>query len=327
MRLIGHEAQVAEFRAAMAGPRLHQGWLLTGPKGIGKASFARMAAARLLAEASGTAPGSAFEVDSQHPTARLLAAGSHPDFRLLTRLANDKTGNLARNITVDQVRALRASLATAPSMGARRTVIIDSIDDMERGAANALLKSLEEPPASTIFFLISHAPGRLLPTIRSRCRTLVFRALSDQAVEAIIEDEMPELDATRRTALASSAHGIPAAALSAAALDLDAVERALSELARTGDPTNAVRSALAQSLALKAALPRYEAFLDRAPRFIADVARRSSGAALECALDAWEAARKLGQGAIPQSLVAETVVFEMAGYVAALAPPVRPAKA
>ena len=89
---------------------------------------------------------------------------------------------------------------------------------------------------------------------------------------------------------------------------------------RTGDPTNAVRSKLAQSLSLKAALPRYEAFLGRAPAFIADQARRSDGARLDAALTAWSKARALAQIAIPQSLVAETVIFEMAGHVASLAP-------
>ncbi len=318
MILRGLDAQITAFRAAIAGPRLHQSWLLTGPKGVGKGMFARMAAARLLAEASSTRAGDAFAIDPEHPTARLLAAGSHPDFRLLERLINEKTGALARNITVDQVRALRASLSTAPSMGDRRVIVIDAIDDMERGAANALLKSLEEPPASTIFLLVSHAPGRLLPTIRSRCRTLAFRPLDDGAVDAVLDDAMPDLEPARRAALATSARGVPAAALSAAALDMDAIEQTLGELAATGDPTNALRAALAQSLTLKAALPRYEAFLDRAPRFIAEAARDAQGPALERALDAWSAAHALGSSAIPQSLVAESVVFEMAGYVSAL---------
>ncbi len=325
--LSGHAAQIAEFRAAMAGPRPHQGWLLTGPKGIGKAMCARLAAARLLAEASGTPPSGGFEIDSQHPTARLLLAGSHPDFKHLSRLTNDKTGALARNITVDQVRALRALFVTAPSMGNRRVILVDSIDDMERSAANALLKSLEEPPASTIFLLVSHAPGRLLPTIRSRCRTLVFRPLTDALVEDVLAECRPDLAPERRTALAANAGGIPAAALAAADLDMDAIERALVTLAQTGDPSNATRAALAQSLALKAALPRYHAFLDYVPRFLAQAARAADGAHLERALDAWESAQKLGGSAVSQSLIAETVVFEMAGYVTMLAPQAGAAKA
>jgi DNA polymerase-3 subunit delta' len=305
------------------GERLHHAWLLTGPRGVGKAGFAQAAALRLLATASGhsvdTPEGSdSFYVSADHPTARLMSAGSHPDFRQLQRLPNDK-GNLARNITIDQVRGLRTLFATGTSMGERRVVLIDSIDDLERGAANALLKSLEEPPETTIFLLVSHAPGRLLPTIRSRCRMLTFAPLNDDAMSAVLADQLPDIDPGQLAGLIAAANGLPAAALAAARLDLASFETSLDQLATTGDPTSAIRSRLAQSLALKAALPRYEAFLHRAPIFIASRARKSKGPALERALDAWENARTLSAIAIPQSLVPETVVFQMAGYVADLA--------
>lgn len=317
--LHGHRPQIAAFVEAVRSGRPHHAWLLAGPRGIGKARFARMAAARLLADAAG----GAFDADGlgipdQSQTARLLAAGSHPDFRVLERLVNEKTGTLARSITIDQVRQLRTLFATAPSMADRRVVIVDAADDLERNGANALLKSLEEPPQSTIFFLVSHAPGRLLPTIRSRCRLLAFKPLDDATMEDVLVDEIHD-PATRATLIAM-AKGIPATAIAMAALDMGAVEDKLAAIAATGDPTNGLRSALAQSLALKAAQPRYEAFLQRAPRFIAERARTATGPALERALDAWAAAEALGRGAIPQSLVAETVVFEMAGHVAALAP-------
>ena len=316
MKLHGLDTQIAAFRAAMAGDRLHHAWLLAGPRGVGKASFADFAA-RLLLNAE----------HSESQGAKLIDAGSHPDFRRLERLPNEKTGNLARNITVDQVRLLRALFATGTSISDRRVIIIDSIDDMERGAANALLKSLEEPPASTIFLLVSHQPGRLLPTIRSRCRTLMFASLDDAAMTSVLNEQLPELNPAQRTGLIASANGSPATALAYADLDIAAFDAALAELAHSGDPSNAVRSKLAQSLSLKAALPRYEAFLGRAPAFIADHARRSNGPALDAALTAWSKARALSQIAIPQSLIAETVVFEMAGYVASLATAKRAAKA
>ncbi len=309
MKLYGLDSQMAAFRAAMAGERMHHAWLLAGPRGVGKGSFADLAA-RLLLDAS----------DSASPGASLIEAASHPDFRRLERLPNEKTGNLARNITVDQVRLLRALFATGTAISDRRVIIVDSIDDMERGAANALLKSLEEPPASTIFLLVSHQPGRLLPTIRSRCRTLMFAPLSDAAMTSVLAEQLPDLDPAKRAQLIVAAKGSPATALAYADLDMAAVDAALDELAQTGDRTNAVRSKLAQSLSLKAALPRYEAFLGRAPAFIADQARRSEAARLDAALTAWSQARALSQIAIPQSLVAETVVFEMAGHVASLAP-------
>jgi DNA polymerase III subunit delta' len=309
VRLYGLDAQIAAFRAAMAGERMHHAWLLAGPKGVGKASFADFAA-RLILDAS----------DPASQGASLIEAGSHPDFRRLERLPNEKTGNVARNITVDQVRHLRALFATGTSISDRRVIIVDSIDDMERGAANAMLKSLEEPPASTIFLLVSHQPGRLLPTIRSRCRTMMFGRLDDAAMTSVLNDHLPDFDPARRDQLIARANGSPATALADAELDMAAVDAALVELAQTGDPTNAVRSKLAQLLSLKAALPRYEAFLGRAPAFIADQARQSDGPTLEAALTAWSKARALSQIAIPQSLMAETVVFEMAGHVASLAP-------
>jgi DNA polymerase-3 subunit delta' len=319
MKLHGHDAQIAAFRAAMDGDRMHHAWLLTGPRGVGKGSFAQAAARRLLADASAAPVDSPLlEVPDDHPTTHLMTAGSHPDFRHLQRLTNDK-GNLARSITIDQVRGLRTLFATGTSMGNRRVILVDAIDDMERGAANALLKSLEEPPETTIFILVSHAPGRLLPTIRSRCRTLMFAPLDDAAMASVIADHLPDIDGDKRATLIAGAGGLPAAALASASLDTAAFETALDQLATTGDPTNAIRSRLAQSLALKAALPRYEAFLQRAPMFIAARARSSTGPALERALDAWEQARTLSAIAIPQSLIAETVVFEIAGYVAGLA--------
>jgi DNA polymerase III subunit delta' len=316
VKLHGLDTQIAAFRSAMAGERMHHAWLLAGPRGVGKGSFADFAA-RLLLNAS----------DPESQGASLIEAGSHPDFRRLERLPNEKTGNLARNITVDQVRHLRALFATGTSITDRRVIIIDSIDDMERGAANALLKSLEEPPASTIFLLVSHQPGRLLPTIRSRCRTLMFGPLDDAAMTSVLDEQLSELDSAKRAQLIASAGGSPAAALAYAELDIMTLDAALVALAQTGDPANAVRSKLAQSLSLKAALPRYEAFLDRAPAFIADHARQSEGAMLDVALTAWSKARALAQMAIPQSLVAETVVFEMAGHVASLAPSRGAAKA
>lgn len=317
MNIVGHGAQIAAFRAALSSGRMHHAWLLAGPRGIGKAHFADFAARALL---------DAEHIDSTG--AKLLAAGSHPDFLRMERLLNDKGDKLARSITVDQVRAMRQHLTMTTAVADRRVIIIDSVDDLEgRSGPNAILKSLEEPPANTVFLLVSHQPGRLLPTIRSRCRTLLFAPLDDAAMTSVLDAHRPGLAPAEREALIANAQGSPARALAHAALDLTSIDAALTELATTGDPANAVRSRLAQTLALKAAASRYEAFLDCAPTFIADHARRRDGAALDTALIAWRKARELAQIAIPQSLIAETVVFEMAGYVASLAPASSAAKA
>ena len=324
MTLFGQEAAIAPFLAALNGPRMPHAWLIGGPRGVGKATFARTAALRILAGASAHGvPDPGLSVSADHPTAKLIEAGSHPDFRLLERLTNDKTGSLARNITVDQVRALRPLFANATSLGDRRVIVIDSIDDMEKGAANATLKALEEPPQSTIFLLVSHAPGRLLPTIRSRCRALAFAPLDDSAMTSFLRTNHSDLGDEQRNTIIRAASGSPGAAEAAIELDTAAFDTALTALATTGDPTNAVRSKLAQSLSLKAAAPRYEAFLARAPTFIVERARAADPHRLPAALAAWDRAVALQQIAIPRSLVAESVVFEMAGYVASLAEKVR----
>ena len=320
---IGNPAAHAAFAAAMASGALHHAWLFAGPEGIGKATFARAAALRLLAEGAGNALAPDFAVPQDNPQARLVAAGSHPDYRELTRQPkeSDKTGlDLARSIPIAQVRALAPLFATRPSMSDRRVVLIDAVDDLERpGASNALLKSLEEPPQGTIFLLISHAPGRLLPTIRSRCRLLRFDPLSDDAVTSVLREALPSADSAELAALVRVAGGSPGRALGFAGLDLAALDGALSAIARDGDPSNGQRVRLAKVLALKAAQPRYEAFLERAPAFIAGAARGREGMRLRTALEGYDAARSLAASARALSLDAQATVYEMAGIVARLA--------
>jgi len=173
--IVGQARAIEQFASAWASRKLHHAWLLVGPKGVGKASFAHAAARRVLAEAAAPSfdlPG--IETPDDHPIVKLVEAGSHPDMRRLERLVNEKTGNLARNISVDQVRSLAELFDLSPAMSPWRVAVIDTVDELEPSGANALLKMLEEPPPNSLFFLVSHAPGRLLPTIRSRCRRLDF---------------------------------------------------------------------------------------------------------------------------------------------------------
>ena len=321
--LHGQDVQRGAFLAALASGSLHHAWLLTGPEGIGKASFAQGAALRMLAE--GAQPGllpRGFDVPDSHPTRSLVDAGSHPDFRALVRLPKDATKpeqGLARSITIAQVRALGALFATTPSLSPRRVVVIDAVDDLERAGANALLKNLEEPPAGTIFLLVSHAPGRLLPTIRSRCRLLRFDPLTDAAMERLLTDALPDADSHEIAALVRAGEGSPGRAFGYAGLNLSGIDTALAAIAGDGDPSNARRGRLAKELALKAAQPRYEAFLDRAPVAIAAAARMRQGGALRAALDVYDAARTLASSARGLSLDPQATVFEMAGLVARLA--------
>ncbi len=320
--IFGNTAAQSAFLAAMRGGSLHHAWLLTGPQGVGKATFARAAAMRMLADGAhpDTATGG-FDVPAGDGTRSLIEAGSHPDYRVLSRLPKDPEKpdqDLARSITIAQVRTLQPLFATTPSMSARRVVLIDAIDDLERGGANALLKNLEEPPAGTIFLLVSHAPGRLLPTIRSRCRLLRFEALNDADVTAAIQALRPDADEQEVAALVRASDGAPGRALRYAGLDIAGIDAAIAAIAADGDRDNGRRLKLAKALGLKAAQPRYEAFLDRAPAFIAQAARTRSGPALRTALDAQVAARDLASAAIGLSLDAQATVFEMAGIVATL---------
>jgi DNA polymerase-3 subunit delta' len=319
--LRGHDAAVATFRAGMGSGRLHHAWLLAGPKGIGKALFADKAALRVLADAAGAAvdaPG--LDVPDDHPAARLVAAGSHPDLMRLERLARDGGAELARSINVDQVRGLQRLFATTPSMSAWRAVVIDAIDDLEPGGANALLKNLEEPPANTVFLLVSHAPERLLPTIRSRCRLLRLSPLADDVMASALAVALPDAEPEEIEVLVQIGEGAPGRAVAWRGLEVEALDRAIDALVAGGDPVNAGRAALAQSLALKAAQPRYEAFLARAPARIAAEARRRRGPALARALGLWERAFALAGSAQRLSLDPQSTVFELAGMLAALAP-------
>ncbi len=319
--LHGHSEAVTAFRAAHASGRLHHAWLLTGPEGIGKALFADKAALRVLAEGAGppvAAPG--LDVPDEHRIAKLVAAGSHPDLMRLERLTKESGAELARSITVDQVRGLSRLFATTATFSPWRVVVIDAIDDLERAAANALLKSLEEPPANSLFLLVSHAPERLLPTIRSRCRQLRLSPLEPDAMTSALRGAAPDAEEDEIRELAAIGEGSPGRALAFRGLRIEALDHFMAELAGEGDPTNARRVKLAAELAPKAAQARYEAFLARAPSFIAAEARGRRGPALAEAIALWERARDLAGSAVRLSLDPHSVVFELGGMLASLAP-------
>lgn len=319
MTLHGHREQITAFKDARASGRMHHAWLLTGPQGIGKGSFARAAALRLLADEAGPPvrdPG--LETPPDHRIARLWEAGSHPDVMLLERLYRDKTKDHARSITVDQVRGLSRLFATSPSFSPWRVVIVDAADDMERSGANALLKLLEEPPVNSLFLLVSHAPARLLPTIRSRCRVLRFEPLGDAEMSAALRDAMPEAQDREIAELVATGDGSPGKAVRFAGLDIAGLDAAMDAIILSGDPDNGGRVALARELAPKAAQPRYEILLERLPTRIAAEAKRRDGQALADAVRLWEKARALAGSATRLSLDPQATVFELAGMLASL---------
>ena len=220
------EVAAAAFQAAMARGRLHHAWLLTGPQGVGKASFAYRAARSLLGaqETPETGP---LTQSSRDRVSRMVSARAHPDLLVLERHVED--GPARKSIPVDEARRLPEFFAKAPALSPYRVAIIDAADDLNVSAANAVLKTLEEPSGRGVLLLVSHAPGRLLTTIRSRCRRLAFPPWPDPAVAAFARArlQVEEQDAVR---LAQMAHGAPGRVLSLAAanaLQLDATATAL----------------------------------------------------------------------------------------------------
>lgn len=165
--LFGHERPWHAFQDAAQSGRLHHAWLLSGPAGIGKATFAYKIARILLAE------GGAGDLGGEQST-RLIDNLSHPRLLVIRRFHDPKTKKFTTSIPVDEVRKLRPFVGKTAEADSWRVVLIDSANDLNNAAANALLKVLEEPPRKTVFLLVAPQPGRLLATIRSRCRTLTF---------------------------------------------------------------------------------------------------------------------------------------------------------
>jgi DNA polymerase III subunit delta' len=320
--IVGQDRAVEQFASAWATRKLHHAWLLAGPRGVGKATFARDAARRVLAEAAGPPVDlPALETPDDHPVVKLVEAGSHPDMRWLKRLTNEKTGNLKQDISVEQIRELGEFMGMTAALSPWRVAVIDTVDELNPSAANALLKMLEEPPPNTIFFLVSHAPGRLLPTIRSRCRTLHFEALADDAMTSILEARSLGLSAAERKRITAMSFGSAGRALAFAELGLAKLEEAALAILRQGDPTNARRAELASELGKKASADRYAAFLELAPSLIAREARSLRGPSLERALDAYAKARELAAIAPRVSLDPAATVFQIGGILASVPEP------
>ncbi|MFT7059621.1 MAG: DNA polymerase-3 subunit delta' [Pseudorhodobacter sp.] len=198
--LIGHPKAEATFLDAFNMGRLHHGWMITGPRGLGKATLAWKIARFLLAtpEEDGgmfAAPApQRLDIPADHPIAHRMAVLSEPRLYLLRRAWDDDKKKLKSVISVDEVRKLKSFFTLSAADGGRRVAILDSVDEMNPAAANALLKLLEEPPANVTLILISHQPFKLLPTIRSRCRELRLLPLNaqDMATALAALGEPPE---------------------------------------------------------------------------------------------------------------------------------------
>ena len=224
--LVGHAGPEAAFEASRARGRLHHAWLLTGPEGVGKATFAYRAARRLLGGPHDPSHG-VLGVDPDHPVARQVAARSHPDLLVIERLGED--GKPRKVIPVDEARRLSEFFSKSPASAPHRVAIVDAADDLNLNAANAILKTLEEPPARGVLLMVSHSPGRLLATIRSRCRRLAFAPLPLEAAARFVErrTDVSEEAAFRLASMAQGAPGRALALAAAQAIVLDDAARAI----------------------------------------------------------------------------------------------------
>lgn len=310
MSLAGHAEPWRTWRAALAGDRLHHAWLLAGRKGLGKATFAAAAARELVAPS---------------------AARHHPDILSLELLPDKdedvkrrdegKPFQTKRNIRVDQIRAMQARLTTRATLGTWRAVIVDAADDLERAAANALLKSLEEPPQGTIFLLVAHRPGRLPATIRSRCRVLRFADLADEQIAAVLDSHEPGLGRDTRDAAVAAAFGSPGAALAFVARDLGKAQRLMERLAANGDRDLTLRAALADEIGGRADRERMAAALELARGVLARAVAGADRAGQQRIVEAHtEIAGLIGEA--PTANFDPTVLLlEIGGLLASAAPP------
>lgn len=280
-RLFGQDAAQAAFLSAYGADRLHHGWLLTGPRGVGKATLAWRIARFLLAtpisEPDGLfgapTPPTTLDIAPDHPVVRHLLAGSDPGLAAITRSANDSTGRMRDQIVVDDVRRLNSFFGLSAADGGRRIVIVDAADEMNTSAANALLKMLEEPPARTVLLLISHQPSRLLPTIRSRCRTLRLSPLSPDDMAAALDQAGAEITAPPEhlAALAGGSVGEALRLLNLGGMEIYAELVGLLDTLPRLDRPRALR--LAEAAATRGAAARFDLLLTLVDTVLARLAR------------------------------------------------------
>ena len=260
--VIGHDAAKQRFLDAARSGQMHHGWMLRGPRGVGKARLALQFAGFLL----GARSMPELSADGEDKVGRLILAGSHPDLRIL-RVPVDDKGKAKTEIPVDTVRDLSRFFSLRPAMGGWRVAIIDAVDELNRFGANAILKTLEEPPPSAVLFLIAHGERALPPTVRSRCRVLPCPPLSEP--ETIAALEMAHMPKARAEEAARASPGRPGRALAVQGPEADAASEAIRSALRQADNLEAgvLRAALnaasKSDVAMSAAMQTLRASLQK----------------------------------------------------------------
>jgi len=301
-KFFGHVRAERSLAESLSEGRMHHAWLLSGRRGIGKATLAyRFARAALAEPHERAADRSSLEIAEDTRASRQVRALSHPGLLVLRRPYDEKAKRFATSIPIDEVRRLRSFLSHSAGEKAWRVVIVDEANELNVNAANALLKSLEEPPARAVFLLISSAPGQLLPTIRSRCRALALQPLSSAdlqtaATQAFEAAGIETPDATSWPALLRLAEGSVGRLLSlqgAGGLELNALIGKLVASAPRID-WRAVH-ALSDELQPTAAQARFELFYQLLLDYLARLIR-AQGAGEGEKQDREAAARLIGEG-------------------------------
>lgn len=217
--LLGQDAALGRAARALRAGRPPSAWLITGAPGVGKATLAYRIVRYLLAYGATAIGPEDLTVPQDNAAARQVTAQSHPGLLVLKRAINPKTGKLMTVLSVDEIRKLSDFFGMTSGAGGWRVAIVDTADDMNDNAANALLKMLEEPPGHAMLLLLSSTPGRLLPTIRSRCQRLDLRPLDSAVMEKALAQYLPETNAAERASLARLSGGSIGAALTLATGD------------------------------------------------------------------------------------------------------------
>lgn len=273
--LVGHEGAEAALLDAFESGRLPHAWLFSGPRGVGKATLAFRFARFLLADGGGVpglfaARSDTMAIDPAHPVFRRVASGGHPDLLVVERGVDARRKKLRSEIVVEDTRRIAGFLHLTPAEGQWRVVIVDKADLMNRNAANALLKILEEPPKRAILLLLSDNPGRLLPTIRSRCRLLALKPLPPALVAEALRRYRPDLPAADAAVLVQLADGSIGRALDlAAAGGLDLYRRLLDLLSRMPDLDGEQLHALGDRLTRGGAEESFGLFAEMLPAALA----------------------------------------------------------
>jgi len=281
--LAGHAGNADIFLKSVASGRLHHGWLLAGPKGIGKATFAYHCARYLLKGAGDNS----LIIPEDDPVFTHVTSGAEGNLKVIERGMNEKTGRMRQEIVVDDVRGLHDFFEKTAMHAGWRIAILDSADEMNRSAANALLKMLEEPPKQTILFLVSHARGRLPATVRSRCQQLLFNPLKDDEVARVLEERLPGLEGSEVNSLAGFAQGSPGFAIRLAVFKGVALIQTVTKLFEgEGLKTEAIHK-LAGDFGRRGADEQYFLFLDIVKAELSKRMREDAINGRKSRLDCW----------------------------------------